>query len=175
MRFYWIVSLLSPSQWVELISTHCRSEIFSREEGIYSRFHKAFAKIFQISFQSSQVRCEVQSSYWKSQTGFLNKAFDWIISIHGPNRGFVYKLAFKFQYELLNFATNLRTLERNLEYFGKSFVKSTVIMELFMFNHPYFSHKQFFANNINSVNFAAVESVPKTITSLNRVIIRVSN
>ena len=40
------------------------------------------------------------------------------------NRGFVYKQAFKFQYELLNFATNLRTLERNLEYFGKSFVKS---------------------------------------------------
>ena len=26
----------------------------------YSRFHKTFAKIFQISFQSSQVRCEVQ-------------------------------------------------------------------------------------------------------------------
>ena len=42
------------------------------------------------------------------------------------SRGLVYKLAFEFQYELLDFVTNLRTLERNLEYFGKSFVKSTV-------------------------------------------------
>ena len=60
------------------------------------------------------------------QTGFLNKAFDWTNSIHGPIKGFVYKPACEFQYELLNFATNLRTLERNLEYFGKRFVKSTV-------------------------------------------------
>ena len=42
------------------------------------------------------------------------------------SRGLVYKLAFEIQYELLDFVTNLRTLERNLEYFGKSFVKSTV-------------------------------------------------
>ena len=39
---------------------------------------------------------------------------------------FLLQWHFKFQYERLNFATNLRTLERNLEYFGKSFVKSTV-------------------------------------------------
>ena len=62
----------------------------------------------------------------ESRNRFLDKEFDWIISIYGPIRGFVCKLASEFQYELENFATNLRTLERNLEYFGKNFVKSSV-------------------------------------------------
>ena len=57
---------------------------------------------------------------------FCKQAFDWVILIHGSIRGFVYIPSFEFQHELLNFATNLRTLERNLEYFGRSFVKSTV-------------------------------------------------
>ena len=38
----------------------------------------------------------------------VHKAFDWTNSIHGPIRDF-YKPACEFQYELLNFATNLRT------------------------------------------------------------------
>ena len=39
---------------------------------------------------------------------FVNYAFDWLILLQEPIRDFVYKLACEFQYELPNFATNLR-------------------------------------------------------------------
>ena len=47
---------------------------FVNDTGTYSRFHKTFAKIFQISFQSSQVRCEVQKFILKFKSQFVNKA-----------------------------------------------------------------------------------------------------
>ena len=79
-----------------------------------------FVPKFASSLRSSKFILKITNRFFK-QSIWLDYFNSW------ANRGFVYKLAFKFQYELLNFATNLRTLERNLEYFGKSFVKSTVI------------------------------------------------
>ena len=35
---------------------------------------------------------------------FVNNEFDWLLFVQGPIRGFFYKLASEFQYELLNFA-----------------------------------------------------------------------
>ena len=58
---------------------------------ICSRFHTTFAKIFQISFQSSP--SSLRSS--KFILKFTSQ----------PIRGFVYKPACEFQYELENFAT----------------------------------------------------------------------
>ena len=78
-----------------------------------------FVPKFASSLRSSKFILKITSRFLK-QSIWLDYFNSW------ANRGFVYKLAFKFEYELLNFATNLRTLERNLEYFGKSFVKSTV-------------------------------------------------
>ena len=55
--FYWILSLFSPSQWVELNSTHWRSKFFAREERIQWNYscatirtsHKQFlAKYFAV-------------------------------------------------------------------------------------------------------------------------------
>ena len=54
--FYWILSLFSPSQWVELNSTHWRSEFFAREERIQWNYssatirisHKFFAKYLAV-------------------------------------------------------------------------------------------------------------------------------
>ena len=93
---------------------------------VYSWFHKTFAKIFQISFQSSQVRCEVQKFILKFKSQFLNKApIGLWIEIIQSNALFK-KPGCDFQLWTLNFTMDLPTLERNLEYFGKSFVKSTV-------------------------------------------------
>ena len=78
--------------------------------------------ICQKNSKSPQFRCEAQRWYWNSQTGFLNEAFDSFILIQEPVRGFVYKPDCDFQYELLNLASNLRTLEQNLEHFGKKFL-----------------------------------------------------
>jgi hypothetical protein len=38
-----------------------------------------------------------------------NKVSDWLIFVQGPIRGFVYKPACEFQYELLNFTMKFRT------------------------------------------------------------------
>ena len=69
---------------------------------------------------------KVESWYIEIHKPVSNKIFHRIILIHGPIRSFAHKPVCEFQYQLLNCATNLRTSERNLECFGKSFVKSTV-------------------------------------------------
>ena len=76
----------------------------------YSKFHSKFCK----SIVKSKVHNLLKLANW-----FCKQAFDWVILIHGSIRGFVYIPSFEFQHELLNFATNLRTLERNLEYLAE--------------------------------------------------------
>ena len=55
---------------------------------IYSRFHKTFAKIFQILFQSSQVHCEVQKFILRVDIGLILKqirrAEQEYMNIHTP-------------------------------------------------------------------------------------------
>ena len=48
--FYWILSLFSPSQWVELNSTHWRSEFFAREERIQWNYSYATIRISHKQF-----------------------------------------------------------------------------------------------------------------------------
>ena len=48
--FYWILSLFSPSQWVELNSTHWRSEFFAREERIQCNYSCATIRISHKQF-----------------------------------------------------------------------------------------------------------------------------
>ena len=48
--FYWILSLFSPSQWVELNSTHWRSEFFAREERIQWNYSCATIRISHKQF-----------------------------------------------------------------------------------------------------------------------------
>ena len=48
--FYWILSLFSPSQWVELNSTHWRSEFFVREERIQWNYSCATIRISHKQF-----------------------------------------------------------------------------------------------------------------------------
>jgi hypothetical protein len=52
-----------------------------------------------------QTCCKVQ----KFIIIFTNNAYDWLLFVLGPIRGFVCKPALKFQYELSNFATKFRT------------------------------------------------------------------
>ena len=49
-QFFWILSLVSLSQWVELISTHWRSEIFSRELRIQWNYSRATIRISHKQF-----------------------------------------------------------------------------------------------------------------------------
>jgi hypothetical protein len=54
----------------------------------------------------SKLHCEVQKFFiLKITSRFVNKAFDWLIFVQGPIKGFVYKPDCEFQYELLNFTT----------------------------------------------------------------------
>ena len=64
---------------------------------------------------------------YKFTNWFVDKAFDWLLSIHGPMRFCLQTaLAFvNFNIELVNFETNFANF-RNLEHFGKTFVKLTV-------------------------------------------------
>ena len=48
--FHWILSLVSPSQWVELNSTHWRSEFFAREERIQWNYSCATIRISHKQF-----------------------------------------------------------------------------------------------------------------------------
>ena len=48
--FYWILSLLSLSQWVELNSTHWRSEFVAREERIQCNYSCATIRISHKQF-----------------------------------------------------------------------------------------------------------------------------
>ena len=48
--FYWILSLFSPSQWVELNSTHWRSEFFAREDRIQWNYSCATIRISHKQF-----------------------------------------------------------------------------------------------------------------------------
>ena len=60
-----------------------------------------FVPKFASSLRSSKFILKITNRFFK-QSIWLDYFNSW------ANRGFVYKLAFKFQYELLNFATNLR-------------------------------------------------------------------
>ena len=55
-----------------------------------------FTKMFQTSFGSSQVRCEVQ------KFKFANKASNWLLEQQQPIKCSVYNPAFESHYELLN-------------------------------------------------------------------------
>ena len=48
--FHWVLSFVSLSQWVELISTHWRSEIFSCEERIQWNYSRATIRISHKQF-----------------------------------------------------------------------------------------------------------------------------
>ena len=48
--FYWILSLFSPSQWVEVNSTHWRSEFFAHEERIQWNYSCATIRISHKQF-----------------------------------------------------------------------------------------------------------------------------
>jgi hypothetical protein len=60
--------------------------------------------MLQTSFQSSLRSSKVHNHIHKP---FVNNAFDWLLLVQGPSRGFVYNC--EFHYELLNFATKLGT------------------------------------------------------------------
>jgi hypothetical protein len=90
---------------------------------VYSRFHETlttnfpnFVVKFTRLLWSSQDCCEVQKFIMRFTNQFVSYAFDWLLLLHGPIRDFVYKLACEFQYELPNFATNLRTSQRSSEH-----------------------------------------------------------
>ena len=51
---------------------------------------------------------EVQKFILKFTSQLVNKASDWLIFVQGSIRGFVYKPACEFQYELLNFTMKLQ-------------------------------------------------------------------
>ena len=84
-------------------------------------FTKLWSQKFRTSLRSSQVCCEVQKFIMRFTNQFVNHAFDWLLLLHRPIRDFVYKLACEFQYELPNFATNLRTLQRSSEHLWSKF------------------------------------------------------
>ena len=69
----------------------------------------------------SELRCEVQKFIMRFTYQFVNNAFDWLLLLQGPIRDFVYKLICEFQYELPNFATNLRILQRSSEHLWQKF------------------------------------------------------
>ena len=75
---------------------------------------------------------------YAKRTYFLNKAFDWILLSQGLITGFVIKPVCEFQYKLFNLAMNLQTVEQNLTYFGKSFLKSTVNLKYFCSSSQYY-------------------------------------
>ena len=62
--------------------------------------------MLQTSFQSSLRSLKVRNHIHKR---FVNNAFDWLLSVQGLIRSFVYNPACEFQYELLNFTTKLGT------------------------------------------------------------------
>ena len=73
--FYWILSLLSPSQWVELNSTHWRSEFFAREERIQCNYscapirisHKQFnfSRSISLSWNQAFMFSRLQDAIWR--------------------------------------------------------------------------------------------------------------
>ena len=76
----------------------------------------------------SELRCEVRKFVAKfkrfmmrSTNQIVNDAFDLLLLLQGPIRDFVYNLACEIQYELPNFATNLRTSKRSSEHLWSTF------------------------------------------------------
>jgi hypothetical protein len=69
---------------------------------------------FQISLRSSKVHNHIHKP-------FVNNAFDWLLLVQEPIRGFVYNPVNEFQHEVLNFATKLGTkFQTGLQHLGKS-------------------------------------------------------
>ena len=106
-------------------------------------FTKLWPQIFRTSLRSWQVRCEVQKFIMRFTNQFTNYASDWLPLLQWPIRDFVYKLACEFQYELANFATNLRTSQRSLEHLWS--IDCNIIFSLwylptdsYVFNELYF-------------------------------------
>jgi hypothetical protein len=62
--------------------------------------------MLQTSFQSLLRSSKVHNHIHKL---FVINAFEWLLLLQGPIRGFVYNPACEFQYELLNFTTKLGT------------------------------------------------------------------
>jgi hypothetical protein len=58
-----------------------------------------------------------KSSYWNSHV----KVLDWSLKQNKPIKCVVYKLVCESHYELLNFATNLQTLQRSSEHLWSKF------------------------------------------------------
>jgi hypothetical protein len=129
----------------------------------YSQFHKMFVKMLRSS-QILQRSSNVHNDIDKIKNNFLfgvtvvlypvvftnqlvNNAFDLLLLIHGPIRGFVYKPACEFQHELLNFKTKFGAfwqkfceIECNVRE-GLMICATLVNMEnnLFIFNEFYIS------------------------------------
>ena len=95
--------------------------MFYTKIGVTVDFTKLLPQMFRTSLRSSQVRCEVQKFIMRFTYQFVNNAFDWLLLLQGPIRDFVYKLTCEFQYELPNFATNLRTSQRSSENLWQKF------------------------------------------------------
>ena len=89
-------------------------------------FSQLFTHAFRTLFRSSQICCKVRKFTTGFTNRFVNWAFDWLLSLKWPIRGFVYKLACIFHNELLNLTTNLQNSERISEHLGEKLTEITV-------------------------------------------------
>ena len=96
MHFFCAIGLLS-------ISTH------------FYRNVPNFVPNFVSSLRSSKIHNEIRASR------FVNKVSDWlhVIESNQSNSNFTNCMVCEFHYELLNFATNFRSSERNSEHFSE--------------------------------------------------------
>ena len=119
--FIWVV----VSKWRRSTAHNTRSLLFLimlNDLAITVHFRSLFIVILRASSKSSEIRCEVQKFISGFASRFVNYAFDWLVRVSGPITAFVYKLACEFWKfnELLNFATNFRTLRRSSEYYSEN-------------------------------------------------------
>ena len=99
----------------------------------YSWFYITFPWIMETLFQTC---CKVQKFIIIFTNWFVNNAYDWLLFVLGPIRGFVCKPALKFQYELSNFATKFRTkfstFRKKLQYNCEINCKCYIIVQSFL-------------------------------------------
>jgi hypothetical protein len=84
-------------------------------------FTKLWPQMFRTSLRSSQVRCKIRKFMLEFTSQFVNKVPDWSLKWKKPIKCVVYKLVCESHYELLNFATNLRTSQRSSEHLWPKF------------------------------------------------------
>jgi hypothetical protein len=86
-----------------------KSDLIVRLRCFIVDFTQLFPKCCKLRYE---LRSEVQKFIIIFTNRFVNNAFDWLIFVQGPIKGFVYKPACEFQHELLNF---LRNEVRNIQ------------------------------------------------------------